>query len=75
MAHVNFAYLTPDGLSQRCLTPAMKDLINDFLGPLFGRQVEALIMAFHQHGEAAGGTTTVRWTPKFGQVAKRESRS
>ena len=33
---------------------------NDFLGPLVGRQVEALIMAFHQPLEAAGGTHTAR---------------
>ncbi len=33
---------------------------NDFLGPDPGRQVEALIMAFHQPLEAAWGTNTAR---------------
>ena len=38
----------------------MMHIINDALGPDFERQVEALIMAFHQHGEPAGGTSTAR---------------
>ena len=48
------------GLSVSCGSRTLDGVGDHFLGPDLGSQVEALIMAFHQHREAAGGTNSAR---------------